>query len=56
MVGSTTGEKLKRVPTIQASCRHEDTWDFKAHAPFGACDNIISAFTLLANLQDKDNL
>ena len=33
------------VLTIQANCRPEDTWVFKAHVPpAGACDNTIVTF------------
>ena len=45
---------LTAVLTIQARCRPEDTWVFKAHAPPPrACDNIHVALKLLANLQEK---
>ena len=58
VVGSMTGGKRTGVPAIQASCRPEDTWVFKACAPlFGRLrDNTIVAFKLLANLQEKEHL
>ena len=41
--------------TIQASCRPEDTWVFKAHVPPpGACDNMMVALKRAANLQKKN--
>ena len=42
------------VLTIQASCRPEDTWVFKAHVPpAGAFDNTIVTFEAFSELAGK---
>ena len=56
VVGSTTGGRQTGQGPIQASCRLEDNLVLKTHAPpLGVCDNMISAWRFLPNLQEKES-